>query len=114
MKDFDPKTYDYNLLVDIFAGHQLCFDGPIYISEENAARAALEGIRQRKTLNESRNSILSYIKDCQIAAEQKNMELAQVVDEGFLGALLGGITGATIGPQTDLFMRMLMKEVSPL
>ena len=80
------KDYDYNLLVDIFAGRQLYLEGPIYISESDAAKAVLEGIRQRKTINESR-SILSYIKDCQITAEKKNIEL------------LGGFAGATWGPK---------------
>lgn len=92
------KDYDYNLLVDIFAGRQLYLEGPIYISESDAAKAVLEGIRQRKTINESR-SILSYIKDCQITAEKKNIELSKVVDEGLLTGLLGGFAGATWGPK---------------
>ena len=92
------RNYDYELLVDIFAGRKLYDNEPIMISESDAANAVLEGIRRRKTLNESR-SILSYIKSCQITAENKDVELSQVVDEGILSGILGGFTGAAFGPK---------------
>lgn len=92
------KSCDYVYIVDLFAGRKKYNGGSVFISEEEAAQAMFEGIRQRKTLNESR-SLFAYIKNCQIEAENKKKELSEVIDEGFLSGLLGGIAGATLGPQ---------------
>lgn len=92
------KSCDYVYIVDLFAGRKKYNGGTVFISEEEAAQAMFEGIRQRKTLNESR-SLFAYIKDCQIQAEQSGKELKDTVDEGLLSGLLGGLAGATIGPK---------------
>lgn len=44
------------------------------------------------------HTLYNYITESASIAEQENVPLGDVLDEGVFGAILGGVAGATVGP----------------